>query len=227
MEDSDTLMSCTPVHLATVPGQASPNQDSDRGQAKPSRSNSGDSVGYTGLLPSDGEESTDCASSSQDQAQTPTVRPTGRRSPQMESPTDREQPYDRGSRVQPSTRSDTFKNTILFANRFAAAILHNSWGSGAFKIATRIMEIIDVRRSLTAFLLVCTTDWFFFPQSARLNEDLNNDLISKFKAFLYLLGKMQDKDKVVPPSESVLEAFEEWVSSLFKQLLLTVSQEPG
>jgi hypothetical protein len=67
---------------------------------------------------------------------------------------------------------------------------------------------------LLQLLLTCTTDWFhrLFIQSARLNEDLTNNLMSRFRAFFYLLGKM--KDNAVPPP--VLEAFEEWVcSSLF------------
>jgi hypothetical protein len=148
MEDSDTLISRTTAHSATVPGQASPYQDSDRGQTMPSRSNSGESVGYTDLLPPlIDEEFTDCrvgASSSQDRGQTPTVRPTGRCASQMQSPT--KQPHERGPRIRPSTRSD---NTILFARRFTATILSNSWRSSPFSIATTIMDDVHVRRSLT------------------------------------------------------------------------------
>jgi hypothetical protein len=141
-EAEDPLASRALVHSATEP--ASPYQNSDHHQIVPYRSNGG-SVGYTTVVNDDepmyyraGE------SSSQNRAQTP----TNRSATQMRSPI--EQPYERGPRVLPPARSATIKNTILFASRFAATILpNNSWGSGAFSIATTIMDAIHVRRSLT------------------------------------------------------------------------------
>jgi hypothetical protein len=148
-EAEDPLASHALVRSATEP--ASPYQNSDHHQVVPYRSNGG-SVGYTTVLDDDeaafpmyhraGE------SSSQNLAQTPMNRRTGRSVTQMRSPI--EQPYERGPRVLPPARSATIKNTILFASRFAATILSNSsWGSGAFSIATTIMDAIHVRRSLT------------------------------------------------------------------------------
>jgi hypothetical protein len=145
-EDSDTLVARTFARSATIPGLANSYQSSTNyQQIVPYRSNGG-SVGYTTVVNDDepmyyraGE------SSSQNRAQTPMGGRPGRSATPMQSPA--EQPYDRGSRIRPPKRSDTIKNTILFASRFAATILPNSWGSGAFSIATTIMDAIDVRHS--------------------------------------------------------------------------------
>jgi hypothetical protein len=222
--DSDSLVSRTLARSATMPGQANSYQNSsDYHQIVPYKYNGG-SVGYTDLDDDVPMYHRAGESSSQNRAQTPMGGRPGRSATPMQSPA--EQPYDRGSRIRPPKRSDTIKNTILFASRFAATVLPNSWGSGAFSIATTIMDAIDVRHSDSFRLYFRLTGFFchLFIQRARLNEDLTNDLMSRFKAFFYLLNKM--KDEAVPAP--VLEAFKEWVYfSLFQQLISIFSQEPG
>jgi hypothetical protein len=209
-DDDDLLASPGRALARSAPGPASPYQNSDHHQIVPYRSKEG-SVGHTTVL-DDNESAFPMyhragESSSQNRAQTPMNSRTGRSDTQMQMQSPMEQPYERGPRILPPARSDTIKNTILFASRFTAAVLSNSWGSSPFNIAATIMDAIDVRRSLTTALLICTPNWFhpLFIQRVRLNEDLTNDLMSRFRAFFYLLGKM--KDKAVP--SPVLETFEE------------------
>jgi hypothetical protein len=152
-QNDDDLLAFPGRALApSATGPASPYQNSDHHQIVPYRSKEG-SVGHTTVL--DDDESAfpmyhrAGESSSQNRAQTPMNSRTGRSATQMQMQNPMEQPYERGPRILPPARSDTIKNTILFASRFTAAVLSNSWGSSPFNIAATIMDAIDVRRSLT------------------------------------------------------------------------------